>query len=230
MVIEGDFLAGQINEGYYNNAVAIELNLNLYEVPNISARKLRWTESVEASIKTPDVEKATIILKSLFTIVKKEIDSVLESTDKTSDAQVASYENIIEIETQGIQFLKNELSQLDKEIESLKNELNKTTPEYLTPAQTRMLLSDRGKEKRMITADIEEKRITIEQAKIEINSLNQKKGQIDYTQLIREPTSSLHPVAPRKKYNIVMAGILGLLVFGLFAFFLEYIENLKTKP
>lgn len=228
LIIEGEILAGQINEGYYSNSIAAELNLNIIEVPKISARKLRWTELVEASIKTPDVEKAKLILHSLFNLIKNEIDPTIESTVKTSDAQVSNYQSIIEIETQGIQSLENGLSQLEKEIKSLKNELKKSATGKLAQEQTRSLLSDKEYEKRMINADIDEKRITIELAKIEINSLTQKKGQIDYTQFIKEPTSSLHPVAPRKTLNMVIAGILGLLIFGLFAFFIEYIESIKS--
>ncbi len=65
--------------------------------------------------------------------------------------------------------------------------------------------------------------------KKEINLLNEKKGQIDHTQFIKEPTSSLYPVAPRKKLNIFIGGVLGLFVFSLFAFFLEYLDKLKLK-
>jgi len=229
LIIEGEILAGQINEGYYSNSIAAELNLNIIEVPKISARKLRWTELVEASIKTPDVERAKLILHSLFNLIKNEIDPTIESTAKTSDAQVSNYRSIIKIETQGIQSLENGLSQQEKEIQSLKNELKKSATGKLAQEQIRSLLSDKEYEKRMINADIDEKRITIELAKIEINSLTQKKGQIDYTQFIKEPTASLHPVAPRKILNMVLAGILGLIIFGLFAFFIEYIESIKSR-
>jgi len=52
---------------------------------------------------------------------------------------------------------------------------------------------------------------------------------IDYTQFIKEPTSSLYPVSPKKKRNVMIAGILGLMIFTMLAFFLEYIEKQKAK-
>ncbi|MDH7514210.1 MAG: Wzz/FepE/Etk N-terminal domain-containing protein [Clostridiales bacterium] len=62
----------------------------------------------------------------------------------------------------------------------------------------------------------------------EIRLLEYKKARIDYAQLIKEPTSSLYPVSPRKKLNVAVAGMLGLFMFTIVAFFLEYIE--KQKP
>jgi capsular polysaccharide biosynthesis protein len=52
---------------------------------------------------------------------------------------------------------------------------------------------------------------------------------LDYAQLIKEPTSSLYPVAPRKKVNVAIAGVLGLNMFTMLAFFLEYLEKNKTR-
>ena len=69
----------------------------------------------------------------------------------------------------------------------------------------------------------------IEGVKNEIAFLKERKGRIDYTQLIKEPTSSLYPVSPRKKLNVMIAGILGLMIFTTFAFLLEYVENQKAK-
>ena len=65
----------------------------------------------------------------------------------------------------------------------------------------------------------------------EIRLLEDKKARIDYAQLIKEPTASLYPVSPRKKVNVAIAGILGLVIFTILAFFLEYVEKQKAgKP
>jgi capsular polysaccharide biosynthesis protein len=65
--------------------------------------------------------------------------------------------------------------------------------------------------------------------KTDIQLLGQKKSRIDYAQLVKEPTPSLGPVAPRKKMNVLMAGLIGLTIFGFLAFFLEYLEKNKKK-
>jgi len=65
--------------------------------------------------------------------------------------------------------------------------------------------------------------------KTDIQFLGEKKARIDYAQLIKEPTPSLGPVAPNKKMKVLRAGFFSLIIFGLLAFFLEYIENQKKK-
>jgi capsular polysaccharide biosynthesis protein len=62
----------------------------------------------------------------------------------------------------------------------------------------------------------------------DIKLLEDKKGRIDYAQLIKEPTSSIYPVAPSKKRNVLLAGVLGLMIFTILAFFIEYVEKQKA--
>ena len=69
----------------------------------------------------------------------------------------------------------------------------------------------------------------IENVKNQISLLNERKGRIDYTQIIKEPTPSVKPVSPKKKQNVLIAGVLGLMIFGMLAFFLEYIQKQKSK-
>ena len=91
------------------------------------------------------------------------------------------------------------------------------------------LLSEKKIEEENINLGIENKEEGIKQLENEIENLNERKGRIDYTQLIKEPTSSLYPVSPKKKLNVMIAGILGLMIFTMLAFFLEYIEKQKAK-
>ncbi len=79
--------------------------------------------------------------------------------------------------------------------------------------------------------EIEKINNEIENVKDQIELLDEKKARVDYAQLIKEPTSSLGPVFPKKKRNVMIAGILGLMIFTMLAFFLEYIgeKELKAK-
>ena len=69
----------------------------------------------------------------------------------------------------------------------------------------------------------------MDNTKNDISLLRERKGQIDYAQLIKEPTPSLYPVSPRKKLNVAIAGILGLMIFTILAFFIEYIVKHKEE-
>jgi len=80
-----------------------------------------------------------------------------------------------------------------------------------------------------VKTEIDKIKNTTENIKNKISLLNERKGRIDYAQLIKEPTSSLYPVSPRKKLNILIAGVLSLMIFTILAFFLEYIRKNKAK-
>ncbi len=57
-------------------------------------------------------------------------------------------------------------------------------------------------------------------------SLNkEKKARVDYAQLIKEPTPSVYPVSPKKPFIVLVAGIVGLLIFTPLAFFREYLKK-----
>ncbi len=290
LMVEGEQIAGQINEGYFDNLIAAELNLDVKKMPKLKAKNLRWTELVQVSIRANDVEKTKQILYSLFNNIKKDLDKKIDSELKSNAALVAHWESIIEMENLGIQSREIEKSKLKQDILSarkkLKNSLERQkniidemnavlerideiekqqrkvltekkegsatlslllnsnrTQEYfrsdmieqklnvekLTQEEINLFINQTEADIRLLNSEIEQKRKNIEISKKEINLLNEKKAQIDHTQFIKEPTSSLYPVAPRKKLNIFIGGVLGLFVFILFAFFLEYLEKLKPK-
>jgi len=65
--------------------------------------------------------------------------------------------------------------------------------------------------------------------KTDIQFLGQKKTRIDYAQLIKPPTSSPGPVAPKKRKNVIIAGLFSLIVFVFLAFFLDYLKKSKLE-
>lgn len=79
-----------------------------------------------------------------------------------------------------------------------------------------------------IKNEIEKIKNTINNLQSEIKLLEDKKLRLDYAQLVKEPTASFSPVAPRKRKNVLIAGILGGIIFTMLAFFLEYLEKQKT--
>lgn len=289
VIVEGEQLAGQINEGYYDNLIVAELNLGVNELPKLKAKNLRWTQLVQISTRASDIEKAKLILNSLFKQIKGDIDKKIDFELNLIETQIEHHKNIIEMENLNIQSREKEKSKLRQKIvpeqnklkkseERYKNILNemdaviekidemekqqiKTLPEkkgesedlscslysnsllkyfqsytieqkinaeMLRQEQIRGFINETEQNIRQLNAEMEQSRKNIEVSMKEINLLKEKKGYINYSQFVKEPSSSLHPVSPRKKLNILIASILGLFVFTLFAFFLEYIQ--KQKP
>jgi capsular polysaccharide biosynthesis protein len=82
---------------------------------------------------------------------------------------------------------------------------------------------------KQIDTQIEKTKNDIDGLKNQITLSTQKKGRIDYTSLTKEPTSSLYPVAPNKKQNILIAGVLAFLAFTSLAIFLDSMKRYKSK-
>jgi LPS O-antigen subunit length determinant protein (WzzB/FepE family) len=91
-------------------------------------------------------------------------------------------------------------------------------------------ISQKKIEEEGIKLQIEELQNQIKQVENEIDSLNERKGRIDFSEMVKEPTSSLSPVSPNKKLNVIIAGFLGIFLFTILAFFLEYIQKNKPQP
>jgi len=91
-------------------------------------------------------------------------------------------------------------------------------------------LGNKKIEEEIINLGIENNERLIDQIEKEINSLKSGILNTHYAKIAKEPTSSISPVYPKKLTNVLIAGILGLLIFGMLAFFLEYIEKQKSKP
>ena len=375
MVTDPKQISGQINEESYDNLIAAELNLDIREFPKLKADNLRDTNLVRISTREGDVEKAKLILYSLFNHLKRDLDKKIDVEIKGLDTQVALKKNSIKQNEISIKDLNNQIAlknlqikdkeneiktkeneikkknndiqlkelevqsreiekdRIKKEIESFQNKLKiseervksimdemktvkkrideldeqqrkallekkqetdaislllysnevqqnlryyntldeKLSTERITQENLYLAIRDKEAQLRQIDNqieqintqketikteiddimteivminteiekikneiktvknEIEKVKNTINTQETEIKLLEDKKARIDYTQLIKEPTSSLGPVSPKKKRNVMIAGILGLFVFTMLAFFLAYIEKQRIK-
>jgi LPS O-antigen subunit length determinant protein (WzzB/FepE family) len=77
-----------------------------------------------------------------------------------------------------------------------------------------------------INNEIRKIKNTISNSNNDIKLFEDKKNRIDYTQLIKDPTSSFGPVSPKKKRIVLIAGFIGFcLSFGIILFR----DNLEKK-
>jgi len=236
LIVDPKQIAGQINEEYYNNLIAAELNLDIREFPKLKAENLRDTKLLKISTKVNDVEKAKLILYSLFKHLKRDLDKKIDVEMKGIEEEIKAYKNKLNIIKQRKKEIEKEMSDIRKRIESLEKEQrlslkkeNRSESESLAM----LLYSNEIQQSLQYYSELNEllseKKIEEEDVNLEIGNLNERKGRIDYTQLIKEPTSSFSPVSPKKKRNVMLAGILGLMIFTMLAFFLEYLEKQKAK-
>ncbi len=155
----------------------------------------------------------------------KEAKQRIDTLEK-EQISILKKENRTESETLGMLLYSNEVQQNLRYYNSLQEMLaNKELVEEDIGIQI-----ERMKETtKQLDNQIEKIDNEIEELKNQIANLKEKKGRIDYTKVVKEPTSSLFPVSPRKKFNVLIACILGLGIFTVLAFFLEYIKTQKLK-
>jgi capsular polysaccharide biosynthesis protein len=264
LVADPKQITGQINEASYNNIIAAELNLDIREFPKLKADNIRDTKLVRISIKENDVEKAKLILYSLFNHLKRELDKKVDVEIKGIDSKIKSKEienlrieeeikahkNKLNIVKQRKKEIEEEVIDIRKRVEALEKEQSSSLKKekrseseslamllYSNEIQQSLryhntlneLLSSKKIQEENINLEMKNKEKRIKQLENEIDNLSERKGRIDYTQFIQEPTSSLSPVSPKKKQNVTIAGVLGLFIFTILAFFIEYLEKQKVK-
>jgi len=90
--VELEQIAGQINQAVYNNIIAAELNMDIRKFPKLRAENIKDTNLVQISVKSKDIEKAKLILYSLFNHLKKELDAQTDIETKGINSEIKSKE------------------------------------------------------------------------------------------------------------------------------------------
>ncbi len=262
--VEPKQIAAQINQAVYNNLIGAELNLETRKFPRLKAENPKDTNLVRVSIKGKDIEKAKLILNSLFNHLKKElnaqadietieIDSEIKSKEiekLTLEGKCSEAKNELTLIKRRRQEIAKEMTEIRKKTEELEKEQhlilkkkNRSESEILamllyssTIQQNSMnhntlneLLSSKKIEEKLIHLEIKNKERLINQIEDEIDILNERKGRIDFAQLVKEPTSSKSSGSPKKLLKVMIVVPLGLIIFAMLAIFLEYIEEQKAK-
>jgi len=236
VIVDPKQIASQINQATYNNKIAAELNLDISQFPKLKAENLRDTNLVRVSLKEKDVEKAKLILLSLFNFLKTEPDEKVEVEMKSIEEEIKANKNKLNIIKQRRKEIEKEMSDIRKRVESIEKQQrlslkkeNRSESESLAMLLYSNEIQQSLQYHNTLNELVSRKKIEEENLNLEIENLNERKGRLDYAQLIKEPTSSLFPVSPKKKLIVLITGVLGLLIFTMLAFFLEYLEKQKAK-
>ena len=136
--------------------------------------------------------------------IQQNISYLNELRGETNRIQDAIYNSEAAVDA-----MENSVKDLDAQISTLK-ELTK----YKTETQ-----------KAEIAALESEKSFIAE----EMKNLEFKKSYVQNIQILQPPKSSLSPVKPKKKLNVLLAGVVGLFLTVFLAFFIEYISKHKNN-
>lgn len=100
-----------------------------------------------------------------------------------------------------------EVEKLNKEIDDINTEIERLNLEKTEGLQTK-----------------------IDDSKAKIDRLALEKGLIENVKIIQAPEASLRPIKPKKKLNVILACVIGLIISIILAFFLEYLQKMGVYP
>ena len=199
-------------------------NLTMYLKEDMDAKIDVEINNFDTLIKTNEIEKEGS---------SKEIDIL-----KTKLKIFAQREKNIQMEMESV---KNKIQELEKEQLKILKKENRSETESLgmllfsNEIQQSLyyydILNEKLSKERKSEADIQssiQKELSnIAKKDTIIANLKERKGNIEYTKVIKAPTPSTYPKSPKKKLNIILAFILGMMIFTMVAFFIDYLEKSK---
>jgi len=174
-------------------------------------------EEIEKERRTKEIKilntKIGVINQRKSDIIKEmaSIKARIEELEK-EQLRALNKEEKSELESLGLLLYSNEIQQ------SLM--YHETLSEKLSQAKL---------EEGSVHSIIQEEYAKIRESENSMANLKERKGRIDFTKIIKQPSPSRSPIFPNKKLNVFIAGIFGLMIFTIIAFLLEYMAAHKMK-
>ena len=188
-----------------DNIEGIQNNIKLRQATlgNISQRKGELLSEIKG-------------VKDNMEKIAQQRDSLLEGKNSNKDISLLLYSTTIQQNVAYFNQLSNQIYDLgasEKKIEAEIDKLNKDINDVKTEIE------------RLYLSKTEGLQTGINDINSQINTLNLEKGLVGNIKVIQEPEISLHPVKPKKKQIVLLAGVVALFMFVFLAFFVEYIKN-----
>lgn len=157
------------------------------------------------------------------------IIETLENSIKDLEAKKKNLQQQTKIDNERLQSEINDLQiqvvNVEKQTLYKNNALKSDIDDY----QAQIKTVSAQKDTRLKTFEAQIAALESEKAYIqeEIKNLQFKKNYVQNIQILKPPKSSLGPVKPKKKLNILLAGVVGLFLTVFAAFLIEYISKHK---
>jgi capsular polysaccharide biosynthesis protein len=213
------------NEIQHKNLV-IKDNLNAIKFNQIEKNKTRQNILFSGNKLEISKDRVKSIMEEMKT-VKKRIDEIAEQQKNALAEKQQGLDAI------SLLLYSNEIQNNLRYYNTLDEKLSS---ERITQENLNLLIKEKEEEVKQLDNQIENLnnqidkiKNEIEDIKNEIGFLRNKKDRIDYARLVKEPTVSIDPVAPKEKLNMVIAGVFGLFLFTFLAFLLENTQKQKSK-
>ena len=230
-------IQSKIDSQAYNSKIYTRLNADPKKLElNFKTVQPKNSNILKISLEMEDVNKGIQSLSTLFNNLIEEYQHYCDYRKSGIDQQIAMNKLQLDISLDEKNYLKQEISIVKANNDKIIKERNMVLKKMDSSSDKLSLL---------IYSNIVQQNISqinhlnirinilmseVERIKSEIEILKIKKQSIANIKLIQPPQSSIYPIKPKKKLNVILAFVVGLFIAIFLAFFIEYIQKMKGYP
>ena len=228
-------IKSKIDSQAYNNNIFKALNITPEEMElKLRTNQLENSNTIKIRFEVNDANKGIQALSALFHALAKEYQHYVDSRKSELEQKIAMNRRTLNHGINEKEYLEEEINKLkantDEIIEErgaliskgINNEDRLSLLIYSNIIQQNMgYYNDLGRELGKLMAELEK-------IKSEIETLSIKRKSVENIKLIQAPQSSFFPIKPKKVSNIALAFVIGSIVSIILAFFLEYLQRMRS--
>jgi len=244
-------IEGKVKGGTYNKRIQKELNINPLETSiKFETSQQRGTNfiKVTAEWEKNEVELGLKALEQLTAFLSKDYEKIVNQRRGDYEKRVLMKQNQIKENEATLKIIQDREKELLQEIKNVKDNTERIIRErnnvlkqkgkvddislllYSTTIQQNVTYFNQlSNQINDIRTKKEIASMKIENLKIQIDRLDLEKSIIKNIKIIQNPEVSLRSIKPKKRLNVLLAGVVAFMIMMFLAFFLEYIRKTKNN-
>jgi len=230
-------IKSKIESQAYNRRICKRLNADPKEL-NLKFKTIQPTNSntLKISLEANDTSKSIQVLFTLFHELVKEYQHYIDSRKSELDQKIAMNKRQINVSAAEKKHLEKEITKVKANTSRIVEERNGliskggNNPDKLSLLIYTNIIQQNMAQYNDLNTQLGELKAKIEEMKSEMETFKIKKNSIENIRLIQPPQSSIYPIKPKKKLNVMLAFVIGFFISIFLAFFLEYLQKAKSYP
>ena len=246
-----DNIEGKIKGDLYNRRIQKALKINPLETDiKFEVRPQKGTSFIKviSEWEKNEVDFGKKALVNLLGFLLKEYENIVQQRKGDYEKQILMKQNEIKENEATLKIIQDREKELLQEKKNVKDNTEKIVRErnnvlqhkgnaddislllYSTTIQQNVAyFNELSNQMNDIKTKKEIASVKIENLKVEIDRLNLEKSIIKNIRVIQNPEASISPIKPKKRLNILLAGVIAFMMMMFLAFFVEYIRKAKSN-
>ena len=228
-------IKSKIDSQAYNNNIFKALNITPEEMElKLRTNQPENSNTIKIRFEVNDANKGIQALSALFHALAKEYQHYVVSRKSVLEQKIAMNRRTLNHGINEKEYLEEEINKLKANTDEIIDERGALISKGINNEDRLSLLiysniiqqnmgyyNDLGRELGKLMAELEK-------IKSEIETLSIKRKSVENIKLIQAPQSSFFPIKPKKISNIALAFVIGSIVSIILAFFLEYLQRMRS--